>query len=75
MASSLGNLTPDEFKTLSSEDSHRHLLVGIVTPSCKRCQDYYYPLVQALHAFRGIDVIPFHSLQGRSSWRLPTFRT
>ena len=52
----LGLILPDEFKRLSSEESHQHLLVGIITPSCKRCQDYYYPLVQALHAFRGIDV-------------------
>lgn len=54
--SSLGNLTEDEFVQLSSEESKRHLLVAFITPSCKKCQDHYYPLVQALHAFRGVDV-------------------
>ena len=55
-SSSLGNLTEDEFVRLSSEDSTQHLLVAFVTPSCKKCQEHYYPLVQALHAFRGVDV-------------------
>lgn len=56
MGSSLGNLNLDEFMRLSSDESNQHLLVGFVSESCKRCQDYYYPLVQALHAFRGVDV-------------------
>lgn len=47
----------DEFIRLSSDESSQHLLVGFVSPSCKHCQDYYYPLVQALHAFRGVDVV------------------
>ncbi|KAK8791293.1 hypothetical protein WA171_002240 [Blastocystis sp. BT1] len=42
---------------LSSDESNQHLLVGFVSESCKRCQDYYYPLVQALHAFRGVDIV------------------
>ena len=54
--SSLGNLNEDEFIRLSSEESHQHLLVAFASPNCAHCQDYYYPLVQALHAFRGVDV-------------------
>ena len=55
-SSSLGNLTPEEFTHYSSDESNQHLLVGFVSEKCVRCQDYFYPLVQALHAFRGVDV-------------------
>lgn len=54
--SSLGNLTDEEFIRLSSQESKQHLLVAFISPSCQKCQDHYYPLVQALHAFRGVDV-------------------
>lgn len=54
--SSLGTLTTDEFIELSSDESNRPLLVAFVSPSCKNCEEHYYPLIQALHAFRGTDV-------------------
>ncbi|KAK8791743.1 hypothetical protein WA588_002052 [Blastocystis sp. NMH] len=56
-SSSLGNLTPEEFTRYSSDESNQHLLIGFVSEKCVRCQDYFYPLVQALHAFRGVDIV------------------
>ncbi|CBK22566.2 uncharacterized protein [Blastocystis hominis] len=54
---SLGTLTTDEFVQLSSDESHRPLLVAFISPACKKCEDYYYPMIQALHAFRGTDMV------------------
>lgn len=68
--SSLGTLTTDEFIELSSDESHRPLLVAFVSPACKKCEDYYYPLIQALHAFRGTDVrVVDRDSDIRLSWR------
>lgn len=54
--SSLGSLTTEEFVRLSSDEAFQPLLVAFVSPACENCERYYYPLVQALHAFRGTDV-------------------
>lgn len=57
---SLGQLTEKNLIDITSSNFTRPALISFYPPNCPKCEDFNYPLVEALHAFRGSDLIVAH---------------